>query len=57
VLKRTITPSGFKAWCLAFLRVVPAGRVRNLRGSVEYLVSDEELVEPLYEDWEPTLEM
>ena len=25
----------------------------SLLGSVEFLVSDEELIEPLYEDWEP----
>ena len=25
----------------------------NLLGSVHFLVSDEELIEPLYEDWEP----
>ena len=26
--------------------------VRNLMGSVRFLVSDEELMKPLYEDWE-----
>lgn len=31
---------------------VPAGDARNLLGSVTYLCSDEELIAPLYEDWE-----
>ena len=26
---------------------------RDLIGSVRFLVSDEELIEPLFEDWEP----
>jgi hypothetical protein len=30
-----------------------AAAVRDLMGSVRFLVSDEELIEPLYEDWEP----
>ena len=34
-------------------RVVPAEPPRSLLGSVEFLVSDDELIEPLYEDWEP----
>jgi hypothetical protein len=29
---------------------------RSLIGSVAFLVSDEELIEPIYEDWKPTLE-
>ena len=33
-------------------KVVPAAP-RSLIGSVQQLVSDEELIEPLYEDWEP----
>jgi prevent-host-death family protein len=37
-------------------RVVPAEPPRNLIGSVEFLVTDEELIEPLFEDWEPVLE-
>jgi prevent-host-death family protein len=37
-------------------RVVPAEPPRSLIGSVEFLVSDEELIEPLFEDWEPVLE-
>jgi prevent-host-death family protein len=31
-------------------RVVPAEGPRSLIGSVEFLVSDEELIKPLYED-------
>jgi len=34
-------------------RVMPAEEPRSLIGTVEYLVSDEELIKPLYEDWEP----
>ena len=34
-------------------RVMPAAEPRTLIGTVEYLVSEEELIEPLYEDWEP----
>jgi hypothetical protein len=30
-------------------------RSRSLIGTVTFLVSDEELIEPLYEDWEPDL--
>jgi prevent-host-death family protein len=35
--------------------VVPAGPPPSLRGTVTYLVSDEELIAPLWEDWEPEL--
>jgi prevent-host-death family protein len=38
----------------AVARVVPALEPRSLIGSVRQLVSDEELIEPLYEDWAPT---
>lgn len=34
-------------------RVMPAEEPRSLIGTVTYLVSDEELIKPLYEDWEP----
>jgi prevent-host-death family protein len=34
-------------------KVVPATEPRSLIGTVTYLVSDEELIKPLYEDWEP----
>ena len=34
-------------------KVVPADEPRSLIGTVTYLVSDEELIKPLYEDWEP----
>ena len=34
-------------------RVLPAEEPRSLIGSVTYHVSDEELIKPLYEDWEP----
>jgi prevent-host-death family protein len=37
-------------------RVVPVEPPRSLVGSVEFLVTDDELIEPLYEDWKPTLE-
>jgi len=30
-----------------------AARVRSLMGSVEFLVSDDELIEPLHDDWKP----
>jgi hypothetical protein len=64
---QAIGAAGVKARCLALVHLLtkrgrPAARVpsveppRSLRGSVEYLVSDEELIEPLYPDWEPTLE-
>ena len=33
--------------------VVPAEEPRSLIGTVKYLVSDDELIKPLYEDWEP----
>ncbi|MHB1807824.1 MAG: type II toxin-antitoxin system Phd/YefM family antitoxin [Solirubrobacteraceae bacterium] len=33
-------------------RVVPIEPPRSLRGSVRYLVSDDELVEPLAETWD-----
>jgi len=35
------------------VRVVPADEPASLRGTVTYLVSDDELIKPLYEDWEP----
>lgn len=38
----------------AVARVVPAEAPRSLRGTVEYLVDDDELIKPLYEDWEPS---
>jgi prevent-host-death family protein len=34
-------------------RVVPAEEPRSLIGSGRQLVSDDELIKPLYEDWEP----
>ena len=34
-------------------RVVPAEEPRSLVGTARQLVSDEELIKPLYEDWEP----
>jgi prevent-host-death family protein len=34
-------------------KVVPAEEPRSLIGSVRQLVSDEELIKPLYEDWQP----
>jgi len=34
-------------------RVMPANEPRSLVGTVRQLVSDEELIKPLYEDWEP----
>jgi prevent-host-death family protein len=37
-------------------RVVPVEPPRDLVGSVTFLVSDDELLEPLYEDWKPTVE-
>ena len=40
----------------AVARVVPAEEPKNLVGSVEFLVSDDELIEPLYEDWAPTFD-
>jgi prevent-host-death family protein len=36
-------------------RVVPIEKPRSLIGTVEYLVDDDELIKPLYEDWEPSL--
>jgi prevent-host-death family protein len=36
-------------------RVVPVEKPRSLVGSVEFLVSDDELMKPLWEDWEPSL--
>jgi prevent-host-death family protein len=36
-------------------KVIPADEPRSLIGSVTYLVSDEELIKPLYEGWEPSL--
>lgn len=34
-------------------RVAPLEPPRSLIGSVTYLVSDEELIAPLWEDWDP----
>lgn len=34
-------------------RLVPLAPAESLKGSVTYLVSDEELIAPLFEDWEP----
>ncbi|MFN0155123.1 MAG: type II toxin-antitoxin system Phd/YefM family antitoxin [Gaiella sp.] len=34
-------------------RVAAAQPPRSLQGSVTFLVSDEELIAPLYPDWEP----
>jgi prevent-host-death family protein len=39
----------------AVAHVSPAEEPRSLLGTVEFLVSDDELIQPLYEDWEPTL--
>ncbi len=36
-------------------KVVPIAPAPSLRGSVTYLVSDEELIAPLYPNWEPSL--
>ncbi len=36
-------------------RVMPVEPAPSLRGTVTYLVSDEELIAPLWEDWEPEL--
>jgi prevent-host-death family protein len=36
-------------------RVGPAEPPPSLVGSVTYLVSDEELIAPLWEDWDPEL--
>jgi prevent-host-death family protein len=36
-------------------RVVPLEPPRPLKGSVSFLVSDEELIAPLFEGWEPEL--
>jgi len=36
-------------------QVVPVEPAPSLRGTVTYLVSDEELIAPLWEDWEPEL--
>jgi prevent-host-death family protein len=36
-------------------RVVPVEQPPSLIGTVEFLVSEEELIAPLYEDWEPSL--
>jgi prevent-host-death family protein len=35
-------------------RVEPVEPPASLAGSVTFLVSDEELIAPLYPDWEPT---
>lgn len=34
-------------------RLVPVSPAESLKGSVTYLVSDEEFIAPLYEDWDP----
>jgi prevent-host-death family protein len=34
-------------------RLVPLSPPESLKGSVTYLVSDEEFIAPLYEDWDP----
>ena len=36
-------------------RVAPLEPPKSLIGSVTYLVSDEELIAPLWEDWDPEL--
>jgi prevent-host-death family protein len=36
-------------------RIVPVEPPPSLVGTVEFLVSQEELIAPLYEDWEPSL--
>jgi len=36
-------------------RVEPIGAPPSLRGSVTYHVPDEELIAPLWEDWDPEL--
>jgi len=36
-------------------QVVPVEKPPSLIGTVEYLVDDDELIKPLYEDWEPSL--
>jgi antitoxin (DNA-binding transcriptional repressor) of toxin-antitoxin stability system len=36
-------------------KVVPVEKPPSLIGTVEYLVDDDELIKPLYEDWEPSL--
>jgi prevent-host-death family protein len=36
-------------------RVVPAEEPQSLIGTIEYLVDDDELIKPLYDDWEPSL--
>ena len=33
--------------------VVPVEEPRSLVGTVEFLVDDDELIKPLYPDWEP----
>jgi len=34
-------------------RLAPLSPPESLKGSVTYLVSDEEFIAPLYEDWDP----
>lgn len=34
-------------------RVLPVEEPKSLRGSVRYLVSDEELMAPLFDEWDP----
>jgi prevent-host-death family protein len=36
-------------------RVEPVAPPASLEGTVTYLVSDDELIAPLWEDWEPEL--
>ena len=36
-------------------QVAPVEPAPSLRGTVTYLVSDDELIAPLWEDWEPEL--
>lgn len=36
-------------------RVLPVEEPKSLRGSVRYLVSDEELMAPLFDEWDPQL--
>ena len=36
-------------------RVVPVEEPPSLIGTVEFLVDNDELIKPLYENWEPSL--
>jgi prevent-host-death family protein len=40
-------------WGKPVAKLIPTAEPRSLVGSVRQLVSDEELIEPLYENWEP----